>query len=83
MGQTLLEREDVLEEALDWEAGLQELHGRIAHRSAAASLASGFWHTCKGCWGRWSARTGGSWRNMLGTDARWGAAVAGGIPVGR
>ena len=28
MGQTLLEREDVL----DWEAGLQELHGRIAHR---------------------------------------------------
>ena len=32
MGQTLLEREDVLEEALDWEAGLQELHGRIAHR---------------------------------------------------
>ena len=32
MGQTLLEREDVLEEALDWEAGLQELHARIAHR---------------------------------------------------
>ena len=32
MGQTLLEREDVLEEALDWEAGLQELHGRIAGR---------------------------------------------------
>ena len=32
MGQTLLEREAVLEEALDWEAGLQGLHGRIAHR---------------------------------------------------
>ena len=32
MGQTLLEREAVLEEALDWEVGLQELHGRIAQR---------------------------------------------------
>ena len=32
MGHALLEREDALEEALDWEAGLQELHGRIAHR---------------------------------------------------
>ena len=32
MGQTLLEREVVLEEALDWEVGLQELHGRIARR---------------------------------------------------
>ena len=32
MGQTLLEREAVLEEALDWEAGLQKLHERIAHR---------------------------------------------------
>ena len=32
MGQTLPGREDVLEEALDWEAGLQELHGRIASR---------------------------------------------------
>ena len=32
MGQRLLEREAVLEEALDWEAGLQELHERIAHR---------------------------------------------------
>ena len=32
MGQTLLEREAVLEEALDWEVGLQELHGRIARR---------------------------------------------------
>ena len=32
MGQTLLEREDVLREALDWEAGLQALHARIALR---------------------------------------------------
>ena len=32
MGQALLERAAVLEEALDWEAGLQGLHGRIAHR---------------------------------------------------
>ena len=32
MGQTLLERAIVLEEALNWEAGLQELHRRIAHR---------------------------------------------------
>ena len=32
MGQTLLEGEEALEEALDWEAGLQELHGRIDHR---------------------------------------------------
>ena len=32
MGQTLLEREDALEEVLDWEAGLQALHARIAHR---------------------------------------------------
>ena len=32
MGQTLLEREAVLEEAQNWEAGLRELHGRIAHR---------------------------------------------------
>ena len=32
MGQTLLEREDALEEALGWEAGLQGLHARIAHR---------------------------------------------------
>ncbi len=32
MGQTLLEREAVLEETLDWEAGLQALHGRIASR---------------------------------------------------
>ena len=32
MGQTLLEGEDALEEALDWEAGLQALHGRIALR---------------------------------------------------
>ena len=30
MGQTLLEREAVLEETLDWEVGLQALHGRIA-----------------------------------------------------
>ncbi len=32
MGQTLLEREAVLEETLDWEAGLQALHGHIASR---------------------------------------------------
>ena len=32
MGLTLLEGETVLEGALDWEAGLQGLHGRIAHR---------------------------------------------------
>lgn len=32
MGQTLLEGGDALEEALDWEAGLQELHARIVHR---------------------------------------------------
>ncbi len=32
MGQTLQEREAVLEEALGWEVGLQELHGRIARR---------------------------------------------------
>ena len=32
MGQTLLEGEDVLEEVLDWEAGLQALHARIALR---------------------------------------------------
>ena len=32
MGQTLLEREAVLEEVLDWEAGLQALHARIAPR---------------------------------------------------
>ena len=32
MGQTLLEGEEALEEALDWEAGLQALHGRIDHR---------------------------------------------------
>ena len=32
MGQTLLEGEDALEEALDWEAGLQALHARIALR---------------------------------------------------
>ena len=32
MGQTLLEREAVLEETLDWEVGLEALHGRIAHR---------------------------------------------------
>ena len=32
MGQTLLERADALEEVLDWEAGLQALHTRIAHR---------------------------------------------------
>ena len=32
MGQTLLEREDVQREVLDWETGLQALHGRIASR---------------------------------------------------
>ena len=32
MGQTLLEREDVQREVLDWEVGLQALHGRIASR---------------------------------------------------
>lgn len=32
MGQTLLEREDALEEVLDWEAGLQALPARIARR---------------------------------------------------
>ena len=32
MGQTLLEGEDALEEVLDWEAGLQALHARIALR---------------------------------------------------
>ena len=32
MGQTLLEGEEALEEALDWEAGLQALHARIALR---------------------------------------------------
>jgi SRSO17 transposase len=30
MGRTLLGREAVLDEALDWEVGLHELHGRIA-----------------------------------------------------
>ncbi len=63
MGQTLLERE----EALEWEAGLQELHGRMRRVSAVVSLVSGCWRTCKDCWGRWSARTGGSWPNMLAT----------------
>ena len=68
MGQTLLEREDVLEEALDWEAGLQELHGRIAHRfSRSESRQRVHGIPCKGCWGRWSARTGGSSANMLAT----------------
>ena len=32
MGQILLEGEAVLEEAMDWEVGLQALHGRIASR---------------------------------------------------
>ena len=32
MGQTLLEGEDALEEALGWEAGLQALHERISYR---------------------------------------------------
>ena len=32
MGQTLLEGEEALEEVLDWEAGLQALHARIALR---------------------------------------------------
>ena len=32
MGHALLERGDALEEARDWEAGLQELHARISHR---------------------------------------------------
>ena len=32
MGQTLLEGEDALEEVLDWEAGFQALHARIALR---------------------------------------------------
>ena len=41
MGQTLLEREAVLEETLDWEVGLHELHcGTLSRRvSAAVSLA--------------------------------------------
>ena len=68
MGQTLLEGEAVLEEALDWEAGLQELHGRIDHRFSRSEsrqrvLAYPCLHRgrlCKDCWGRWSARTGGS-----------------------
>ena len=32
MGQTSLEGEEALEEVLDWEAGLQALHARIALR---------------------------------------------------
>ena len=32
MGQTLLERADAVEEVLDWEAGLQALHARVALR---------------------------------------------------
>ena len=51
----------------EWEAFLaaawrkrSELDGRIAQKTFSRSeFASGFWHTCKGCWGRWSARTGG------------------------
>ena len=75
MGQTLLEGEEALEEVLDWEAGLQALHARIALRFSRSEsrqriLAYPCLHRgrlCKDCWGRWSARMDGSWPNTLGT----------------
>ena len=68
MGQTLLEGEEALEEVLDWEAGLQRAARAVSRFvSAAVSLVSGFWRTCKDCWGRWSARMDGTWPNTLGT----------------
>ncbi len=67
MGQTLLEREAVLEETLDWEAGLQELHGRIASRFSRSESRQrvlaylkgtwrSIWATPAGCW--WWMRRG-------------------------
>ena len=87
MGQTLLEREDALEEVLDWEAGLQALHGCIALRFSRSEsrqrvLAYPCLHRgrlCKDCWGRWSARMDGVGRIRWRRHARWGAAVAGGV----
>ena len=64
MGQTLLERE----EALEWEAGLQELHGRIASRfSRSESRQRVLAYLPRIAGVGWSARTGGSWPNMLAT----------------
>ena len=81
MGQMLVEREAALREVLDWEAGLQALHARIALRFSRSEFVSGFWRTAR------IAGVGGAqeWmavgRIRWGRHARWGAAVAGGVPT--
>ena len=77
MGQTLLEREDVLESA-GLGAGLQIARLRIAHRfSRKISPAAAYLQGLLG-----SVNKNG-WQHLCWGHARWGAAVAGGIPVGR
>ena len=82
MGQTLLEGEEALEEVLDWEAGLQALHARIALRFSSESRQRVLAYLQ-------GAGVGGAqeWmavgRIRWGRHARWGAAVAGGVPLGR
>ena len=67
MGQTLLEGEDALEEALDWEAGLQELHARIVHRFSRSEYRQRVLAYLQGLLGSVERKNAGSWPNTLGT----------------
>ena len=79
MGQTVLEPEDVLE----WAAGLQALHQRVAGRFGRREPRQRALAYLKGLLGsverqEWVAVGGICWRR----HARRGAAVAGGVPLG-
>ena len=72
MGQTLLEGEEALEEVLDWEAGLQALHARIALRFSRSESRQRVLAYLQGLLGSVERRTGGSWPNTLGTPRPMG-----------
>ena len=80
MCQMLVEREAALREVLDWEAGLQALHAHIALRWTPQCRAGSGVLLVKG----WRLERNNGWqlrRIRLGTPVRWGAAVAGGVPL--
>ena len=84
MGQKLLERGDALEEVLDWEAGLQALHGRVAHRFSRSESRQRVLAYLQGLLGSVERKNGWQLAEYAGDATPDGVQrFAGGVPVGR
>ena len=72
MGQMLVEREAALREVLDWEAGLQALHARIALRFSRSESRQRVLAYLQGLLGSVERKNGWQLPNTLGTPRPMG-----------